>query len=200
MALATQNMKWIQSRQKNLFYVLGFCTAVIYTVLLRMNCRCSTSGTALEQDELDKIKLAYGPEPESIAYGNALTDGKDHSGWFVGHFMNPGSLQRSENVEVKFTFNPTGSSNEAVTANHMSRSLSILVSGRHRLLFGNTSILLENVGDYAMWGRGVSHTWKAELDSTIVTVRWPSIRGDQYVHEDVGKEKLRNVNSPKPQL
>lgn len=118
---------------------------------------------------------------DDFILGNALADGKRHSGWLVGHFMVNGTLQHTNDVEVKFTMNPKGKSNEAVTANRVSRSMAILVAGKHRMFFGNTSVVLENVGDYALWGAGISHSWTALEDSTIVTIRWPSIREDQFL-------------------
>jgi quercetin dioxygenase-like cupin family protein len=37
------------------------------------------------------------------------------------------------------------------------------------------SVLLEREGDYVMWGAGVDHTWRAEEDSIVITIRWPSL-------------------------
>ena len=30
-----------------------------------------------------------------------------------------------------------------------------------------------------VWGRGVDHSWYAEEDSVVLTVRWPSVPGYQ---------------------
>jgi hypothetical protein len=30
-------------------------------------------------------------------------------------------------------------------------------------------------GDYVVWAPGVSHTYRAEVDSVVITVRWPSL-------------------------
>ena len=49
----------------------------------------------------------------------------------------------------------------------------LLVSGRFRLDLSVESYILEQ-GDYAMWGPGIGHSWRAEEDSVVVTVRWPS--------------------------
>ncbi len=57
-------------------------------------------------------------------------------------------------------------------------TLFILVKGRFRLQFPDLEILLSREGDYALWLPGVPHYWSALEDSTIVTVRWPSLSGD----------------------
>jgi quercetin dioxygenase-like cupin family protein len=37
------------------------------------------------------------------------------------------------------------------------------------------AVMLEKPGDYVMWGPGVSHTYRAEEDSVVITVSWPSL-------------------------
>jgi quercetin dioxygenase-like cupin family protein len=39
------------------------------------------------------------------------------------------------------------------------------------------SVLLEKQGDYVVWGKGVDHSWYAEEESVVLTVRWPSVPG-----------------------
>jgi hypothetical protein len=53
--------------------------------------------------------------------------------------------------------------------------LLILVRGRFRLDLSVASTTLEKEGDYAVWGPGIDHSWRAEEDSIVITVRWPSI-------------------------
>jgi hypothetical protein len=129
-------------------------------------------------------KISRGDLPRGVSYGNGLLDGKHHAGWFIGHFVDESTPQHTEDIELKYTFNPTGSQNEGFVANRMSRSLAILISGKHLLDFGNTSILLERPGDYAIWSAGVGHTWTSMEDSTLLTVRWPSIPKDQVPAEN----------------
>ncbi|GAA2918135.1 hypothetical protein GCM10011428_37800 [Streptomyces violaceus] len=52
-----------------------------------------------------------------------------------------------------------------------------LVSGKSRLDLGGGvgSVTLEKQGDYMVWGPGIDHSWQAEDDSVVVTVRWPSV-------------------------
>jgi quercetin dioxygenase-like cupin family protein len=38
-------------------------------------------------------------------------------------------------------------------------------------------VVLTRPGDYVLWGPGVDHSWLAEQESVVVTVRWPSLPG-----------------------
>jgi hypothetical protein len=52
----------------------------------------------------------------------------------------------------------------------------ILVSGRFRIELPSRSVLLAEQGDYVVFN-GVDHSWRAEEDSVILGVRWPSVPG-----------------------
>jgi len=112
---------------------------------------------------------------------NAGHAGKPYRGWFMGHFVRgPG---QSDDVEVKWGVHPQGDRNGGFASNARAHTLSILISGRFRIVFENGSareeIMLEKEGDFAMWEPGVAHDWEAEADSIVLTVRWPSIPKDQ---------------------
>jgi quercetin dioxygenase-like cupin family protein len=49
------------------------------------------------------------------------------------------------------------------------------VKGRFRIELSVGSFVLAEPGDYALWGPGIDHWWVAEEESTVITVRWPSI-------------------------
>lgn len=51
----------------------------------------------------------------------------------------------------------------------------LLIRGRFRINLTAESVLLAGEGDYLMWGPGVDHTWRAEADSAVITIRWPSL-------------------------
>jgi hypothetical protein len=53
----------------------------------------------------------------------------------------------------------------------------ILVRGRFRLNLPAESFVLCDEGDYVMWGADIDHSWRAEADSVVITVRWPSSEG-----------------------
>ncbi|WP_336207965.1 hypothetical protein [Nonomuraea sp. LPB2021202275-12-8] len=53
----------------------------------------------------------------------------------------------------------------------------ILISGRFRVELPDRSVLLAERGDYVVRGAGVDHSWRAEEESVVMTVRWPSVAG-----------------------
>jgi hypothetical protein len=110
--------------------------------------------------------------------GNAHDESEDQRGWFVGHFMPDADLRRSSDVEVKWGIHPAGDRRAAWTTGDERTALLILVSGRFRLELPEDSHTLARTGDYIMWGGGLDHSWLAEADSVVITVRWPSIRPD----------------------
>jgi quercetin dioxygenase-like cupin family protein len=57
-------------------------------------------------------------------------------------------------------------------------TLVILISGRFRIRFSNEpgdEVVLVEQGNYVIWGAGIDHTWGAEEDSVVLTIRWPSL-------------------------
>lgn len=121
---------------------------------------------------------------DSVSCGNIETAG-DRRGWFIGHFIDDDAVRQANSVEVKWGIHPPGDSNVRYAANKSATTLSILIRGKFRLSFseGNRveEVFLKNEGDYAVWLPGVYHNWIAEgeADTVILTVRWPSIAGDQ---------------------
>ncbi|MBW4604649.1 MAG: signal peptidase I [Calothrix sp. FI2-JRJ7] len=114
-----------------------------------------------------------------VIFGNAKQEGASRGGWFVGHFINPPDDARySEEVEVKWAVHFEGDNRSEWAVNNEATTLSILINGRFRLEFEDRKIVLSCEGDYVLWRPGVSHTWEAESDCTILTVRWPSKAGD----------------------
>ncbi|MBD2257698.1 signal peptidase I [Pseudanabaena sp. FACHB-2040] len=114
-------------------------------------------------------------QPE-IVIGNAQREGNLRKGWFVGHFMpsESGPCSTSE-VEVKWGVHAAGEGRSEWGVNPQATTLSILISGRFRLQFPQQEVVLAEPGDYALWLPGVGHTWLAEADSTIVSIRYPSV-------------------------
>ncbi len=107
--------------------------------------------------------------------GNAVRDGEDHRGWIVGHFMNgDDDVRQSEGVEIKWGIHASGEERADWQADETRTTVLLLVKGRFRVDLSVDSLVLEQEGDYAMWGPGIGHSWRAEEDSVVVTVRWPS--------------------------
>jgi hypothetical protein len=113
--------------------------------------------------------------PATWYSGNATDDAPSNRGWLLGHFMNPAEGVRSTNdVEVKWGIHPSGDQRAAWTADDQRTTLVLLVQGRFRVELTEGTITMQRQGDYIMWGPGIDHTWHAEEDSIVITVRWPS--------------------------
>ncbi|WP_017718279.1 hypothetical protein [Kamptonema formosum] len=113
-----------------------------------------------------------------VVFANAL-EAQGARGWFIGHFISPTGDPRSTSaVEVKWGAHQAGESRSEWATNLEATTLSILIEGRFRIHFPEGEVLLSRPGDYALWCPGVPHSWAAELDSTVLTVRWPSKPGD----------------------
>ena len=70
---------------------------------------------------------------------------------------------------------PAGEGRDGWATDEQRTTMLILVRGRFRLDLSVASTTLEKEGDYAVWGPGIDHSWQAEEDSIVITVRWPSI-------------------------
>jgi quercetin dioxygenase-like cupin family protein len=116
-------------------------------------------------------------QPE-IVFGNAHIDGADCRGWFMGNFITPFDNPRStKDLEVKLAIHKAGEMRPEWSINQESTTLSILIHGRFRLEIPDKNFILSKEGDYVLWPPGIAHSWYAETDSTILTVRWPSTVG-----------------------
>jgi quercetin dioxygenase-like cupin family protein len=105
-------------------------------------------------------------------FGNAATDGADHRGWIVGAFMDDNDVRRTKDVEVKWGIHPAGDQRANWHDDEQRTTVLILVSGRFRIDLSVDSYILTRQGDYAMWGHGIGHSWQAEADSVVITIRW----------------------------
>ncbi|MFE5329467.1 signal peptidase I [Embleya sp. NPDC056575] len=111
--------------------------------------------------------------------GNANDDADRHRGWLLGHFVDPvnGGVRATGDLEVKWGIHPAGQARPEWTAGDRRTTMLLLVSGRFRLDLTTGSTTLARQGDYVVWGPGIDHSWAAEEDSVVVTIRWPSIPG-----------------------
>jgi hypothetical protein len=106
--------------------------------------------------------------------GNAADDGNARRGWFVGHFMDPDDVRMTKDVEVKWGIHPAGERRDAWNGDEHRTTVLLLVHGGFRINLSTGSHLLRRRGDYAMWGPGIGHSWQAEQDSVVITIRWPA--------------------------
>jgi hypothetical protein len=107
--------------------------------------------------------------------GNAVEDGHETRGWFLGHFIDPAKgVRSSKDVEVKWGVHPAGEKRREWTADDQRTSLVLMVQGNFRIDLTGSSVALTRQGDYVVWGPGIDHTWEAISDSVVITIRWPS--------------------------
>lgn len=114
---------------------------------------------------------------DSVYVGNATADGAGNGGWLLGHFMPTGDVRHSTDVEVKWGVHAAGETRARWATGERRTALLVLVSGAFRVELPDRTVRLREPGDYVLWGRGVDHSWYAERESVLVTVRWPSVPG-----------------------
>ena len=119
----------------------------------------------------------------TIYTGNAGEDAPLDRGWILGHFKDIGDPRHTQAVEVKWGIHPRGDERLEWVRGEERTALLVLISGRFRVDFPKRSIMLEKQGDYVVWGQGVDHSWFAEEESVLLTVRWPSVPGYAVVQE-----------------
>lgn len=103
----------------------------------------------------------------------------------LGHFKDVGDPRHSEAVEIKWGVHPRGD-RRSRWVKEEERTLLVLIRGRFRVELPGRSVLLEHQGDYVVWGRGVDHSWLAEEESMVLTVRWPSVPGYAVTEREQG--------------
>ncbi|MCP2255219.1 hypothetical protein LY13_003993 [Prauserella aidingensis] len=108
--------------------------------------------------------------------GNADDDGTDTRGWILGHFIDPSAGERStETLEVKWGVHKAGEQRADWVTGDKRTTLVLLVSGHFHVKFRDGDAPLTRQGDYLVWGPGTDHSWEAQEDSVVLTVRWPSL-------------------------
>ncbi|NUP03246.1 MAG: signal peptidase I [Nonomuraea sp.] len=121
---------------------------------------------------------------DQVYVGNANIDAAGDRGWLLGHFKPLGDPRHSEEVEIKWGVHPAGDERARWVEGEERTALLILISGRFRVELPGRSVLLAERGDYVVWGKGVDHSWVAEEESVVLTVRWPSVPGYRVPHPE----------------
>ncbi len=132
----------------------------------------------------------------SVYTGKAAPDAAVDRGWLLGHFKEPGDPRHSEDVEIKWGVHPKGEERAQWVRGESRTALQVLISGRFRLEFPGRSVVLAEQGDYVVWGRGVDHSWYAEEDSVVLTVRWPSLPGYRADEEPANEPDEEPADRP----
>jgi hypothetical protein len=92
--------------------------------------------------------------------GNAAADGDQYRGWLLGHFIDPAhGIRHTGDLEVKWGIHPAGQTRPGGrTTGETRTSLLMLISGRWRQEMTIGTFILENPGDYIVWGAPASNT------------------------------------------
>ena len=113
---------------------------------------------------------------ERIYVGNAAADAPTDRGWLLGHFKPADDVRHSEDVEIKWGMHQPGDRRAQWVTGERRTALLMLISGRFRVELPDRDVLLLKQGDYVVF-HGIDHSWQAEEESVLLTVRWPSIPG-----------------------
>ena len=108
--------------------------------------------------------------------GNATDDNDQHRGWLLGHFVTDqdSPIRKTNALEVKWGIHKAGEQRAEWTAGEDRTTLFMLITGSWRLDLTVGTFTLDRPGDYIVWGPGIDHSWQAQTDSTVLTIRWPS--------------------------
>ena len=109
---------------------------------------------------------------ESWHFGNAAKDAQGKMEARVRQLQ--ATLGQAVIVEIKWGVHPSGDERADWQGDESRTTVLLLVKGRFRISLSVDSFVLEQEGDYAMWGPGIGHSWHAEEDTVVITVRWPS--------------------------
>lgn len=118
---------------------------------------------------------AHGIDSRRIYCGNAEVDGAGEGrGWFIGNFdfLSNQTLRKTKEVEVKLVHHKAGDRRSTTAQAQEAMTLSILIKGRFRIELEAGYAVLEQQGDYVLFGPE-EHTWEALTDVLIIVVRWP---------------------------
>ena len=108
--------------------------------------------------------------------GNAVLEGKERFGWFVGNFITPQHpLRTNKEVEIKWGIHPQGEKRTSGAPTGEATTATILIKGRYKLTFSGKEFLLTKEGDYLIFHPNQPHTAEALADTTMLTIRWPSL-------------------------
>ena len=141
---------------------------------LRQQYRLASGAGPVENQPTRHRGQRHMSETPKWHFGNAAVDGAERRGWLVGAFLDPDDVRASTEVEIRWGVHEAGERREAWFEEETRTTVLLLLSGRFRIDLATGTAILAQQGDYAMWGPGIGHSWRAEEDSVVVTIRWPA--------------------------
>lgn len=110
-----------------------------------------------------------------ITKDNAFALGKDKEGWFFGSFINDPNLKSSD-LEIQLIELEEGFSKRSTRHDASVKAITILIEGFFEISFPDEghAVALEKQGDFVKYDLSSNHKSKALIDSTILTIKWPS--------------------------
>lgn len=132
------------------------------------------------REEKDKGEHGWSLLANAVYVGNAVKEGKDHGGWFVGAFLRDGSLRQNGGLEVKYSCHSHEYCERGSTANRTSTTLVINLSGEFTYFFRQgkrgkwSTVSLRRRGEYVIWTPAMFHSLCVPERSEMIVVRWPS--------------------------
>ena len=78
-------------------------------------------------------------------------------------------------MELKWFTHAKGEVRSECAPGSPAATLNILLRGRFVLRFPDREVALAKEGDFVLFGPDVPHAFRAEEESLVLTVRWPSL-------------------------
>lgn len=115
-----------------------------------------------------------------VIKGNAVAEGKDRRGWFIGSFIDPKQeLKSNSEVEIKWGVHPKGEERSSKASEDDFLTVSLLIKGKFLIKFEDREELLQHEGDYIIWKPNTFHSTVTLEDAVIITIRLPSLSSQQ---------------------
>lgn len=118
---------------------------------------------------------------KKIIQGNLNHNKIIERGWFLGHFIKEGSPFKTDAFELQWRKLKAGEEKPALGTQKVAKTIGILVYGKFEFSFPdkNKKITIDKEGDFVFYDAGITHSWRVIEDTLLISIRWPSIPGDQ---------------------
>lgn len=110
-----------------------------------------------------------------VYFGNAVEDGDQTRGWFVGDFwqdlslVNP--LQQQSKIEIKYVRHGAGEKRSEWSVSKDRYCLGLVLSGKMKFTFKTQTKILKNQ-EYFISSPGEPHQWEVLEDTLVLSIKW----------------------------